>query len=196
MKNWTLKRIISYWPIQLNCTSNITIIALVTATNKAQETKKKTKYTNWKNTNSNCHENWKSLCQVQIKLVSWQVCDDRRSHVNTYQLSTSVKEIQIACEKLFLGKKFSYIHFAKKAITLYSMYVEKNALDGDFAQGNRNVFSLLRAEEVAKHFRSSHRRCSLRKGFPVNFAEFLRAPFYRTPLRDCLFNIFHLFYHK
>lgn len=51
------------------------------------------------------------------------------------------------------------------------MYVEKNALDSDFAQGNRNVFSLLRAEEVAKHFRSSHRTCSLRKGVHRNFTK-------------------------
>ena len=45
--------------------------------------------------------------------------------------------------------------------------------------------------------RSSHRRYSVRKGvvrnfakltgkhFPVNFAKFLRTPFYKTHLRDC-----------
>ena len=69
-----------------------------------------------------------------------------------------------------------------------------------FAQNLSDLtFSCMRSQSYRN--RSSHQSCSMKKGvlarysekrlchrcFPVNFAKFLRTPFFRTPPHDCFF---------
>ena len=105
---------------------------------------------------------------------------------------------------------FSVLYFT----SIYNVHLEicSSTINNMFINSDTSVFLLIlqnflehsfcRTFPVTTSARSSHQRCSMKKGvlrnflhrcFPENFAKFLRTLFYRTPAGDCFCSVLFCF---
>ena len=114
------------------------------------------------------------------------------------------------CRSLFFSL-FSLFFILRR----YTMFIWKFIvvlINNMFINSDTSVFLLIlqnflehsfcRTFPVTTSARSSHQRCSIKKGvlrnflhrcFPENFAKFLRTLFYRTPAGDCFCSVLFCF---
>ena len=83
---------------------------------------------------------------------------------------TSVNDYEKPCDTSFLGLKENFAKFIGKHLWCQSLFFNKVARLG---------LNFIKKE--------TWHRC-----FPVNFAKFLRTPFYRTPPEDCFCDVLGL----